>query len=64
MTASTAVTPTDEWNAQQARERHDAMHAILAERAALRQQLVDTNLRLEAALSMLTPDQRAQLPAL
>jgi len=62
MSASTQVIPTDEWNAQQARARHDAMHAILAERASLQQQLNDTSIQLEAALSMLTPTQRAQLP--
>jgi hypothetical protein len=62
MTASAPVIPTEQWVAEQARQHAAALHDVLAERAALRQELTDVNIRLEAAVSMLTPSQRAQLP--
>jgi hypothetical protein len=65
MTASpAAAVPAQQWAAQQAREHAAALHDVLAERASLKQQLTDTSLRLEAALSMLSAEQRAALPAL
>jgi hypothetical protein len=63
MTASAPVIPTEKWVAEQARQHTAALHDILAELAALRQQRTDAFIRLEAAESMLTPAQRAQLPA-
>jgi hypothetical protein len=63
MTASAPpVIPTEQWVAEQARQHAAALHDILAELAALRQQRTDAFIRLEAAESMLTPSQRAQLP--
>lgn len=62
MTASAPVIPTEQWLAQQARQHAATLHDVLAERAALRQELTDVNIRYEAVLSLLTPAQRAQLP--
>jgi hypothetical protein len=63
MTASAPpVIPTEQWLAQQARQHAATLHDVLAERAALRQQLTDVSIRYEAVLSLLTPAQRAQLP--